>query len=211
MRRDLNSALRFYRQATHYVDKSGLTHELTWQRNLRFGQFTETQLLEEAAWVVLCSGFREVVVRRVFNHISLSFCDWETAASIVACKDVCRSAALGIFNNERKINALVQIAELIDGIGFALFKQAILQDPLAALQSLPFIGSITSLHLAKNLGLDIAKPDRHLVRLAERFGFECTEELCQEVSRATGEQVKVIDLILWRYMADQGETRSPAC
>jgi thermostable 8-oxoguanine DNA glycosylase len=67
---------------------------------------------------------------------------------------------------------------------------------------LPYIGSITAVHLAKNLGFNVAKPDRHLVRLSRQFGYICAADLCSDIAKDTGEQVKVIDLALWRYMAD---------
>jgi hypothetical protein len=199
---DLSSALRFFDDATQYIETSGLSRELNWQRASSFENFTETQFLRESAWVILCSGFRESVVRRIFNHISLSFCDWESAQLIVESKSLCRSAALASFRNERKLDALLRTAEIIHWNGFCSFKEDILQDPIPRLQSLPYIGSITALHLAKNLGLNVAKPDRHLVRLSQQFGYACTANLCSDIARVTGEHVKVIDLVLWRYIAD---------
>jgi hypothetical protein len=202
MRGDIRSALRFFEAATEYIEISGLSSELDWQRELNFLDFTEAQFLRETAWVILCSGFRESVVRRVFDHVSLSFCDWESAALIVENGSLCRAAALASFKNERKLNALIVAATMIHQNGFSDFKSRILQNPISRLQEVPFIGSITALHLAKNLGLDVAKPDRHLVRLSQQFGYVCTAELCDDIAQATGEQVKVIDLALWRYMAD---------
>jgi hypothetical protein len=199
---DLSSALRFFNAASEYISASGLQQELSWQRRVDFEQFTETQLLREAAWVILCSGFRESIVRRIFDHVSLSFCDWESAELIVKSKDLCRTAALASFRNERKLDALWRTAELVHLSGFSSFKAQVLQDPITQLQTLPYIGPITAVHLAKNLGLDVAKPDRHLVRLSRHFGYRCTNDLCCDIASVTGEQVKVIDLALWRYMAD---------
>ncbi len=199
---DLSSALCFFNAASKYILDCGLEPELSWQRTVDFEDFTETQLLREAAWVILCSGFRESVVRRIFDHVSLSFCDWESAELIVKSKDLCRKAALASFRNEQKLDALWRIAELVHLTGFFSFKAQVLQDPITRLQSLPYIGPITSVHLAKNLGLDVAKPDRHLVRLSQQFGYSCTAELCSDIAETTGEQVKVIDLALWRYIAN---------
>jgi len=44
----------------------------------------------------------------------------------------------------------------------------VLDEPHAFLMSLPYVGAVTWRHLAKNLGLPVAKADRHLVRLAGR-------------------------------------------
>ncbi|ALA59352.1 hypothetical protein NITMOv2_2947 [Nitrospira moscoviensis] len=67
------------------------------------------------------------------------------------------------------------------------------------LQTLPYIGSITAFHLAKNLGLPVVKPDRHLQRIATVAGFSSPQELCQLISDHLGEPVQVVDVVLWRY------------
>lgn len=68
---------------------------------------------------------------------------------------------------------------------------------LAFCESLPHIGGITKYHLAKDLGCDVAKPDRHLVRIASKYGMT-TEELCKRLSDETGDYIAAIDFILWR-------------
>jgi hypothetical protein len=72
-------------------------------------------------------------------------------------------------------------------------------DKLAYLETLPWIGSITKYHLARNLGLDFVKPDRHLVRLAAAYGYADPAAMCQEIANETGERVGVVDVVLWRY------------
>jgi hypothetical protein len=199
---DLRLALRVFETALAYSIDSGFGEELAWQRSTSFASFTETDLLREGAWVILCSGFRETIVRRVFDHISLSFCDWESAELIVEQSSLCQQAAMASFRNERKLHALCQMAELIYSSGFGSFKAEVLRQPIGTLLSLPYIGPVTAMHLAKNLGLDVAKPDRHLVRLTEWLGYTCAAELCNEIARETGEQVRAVDLLLWRFMAD---------
>ena len=199
---DLQAALVFLERALKYLDSPKLRDELLWQRSLEFSTFTESDLLRETAWVVLCSGFREQVVRRKFGYISLCFCDWESAIAIVESKEHCRRSALCSFRNERKIGAIVEVAELLSQEGFADFKQRVLDDPMSTLKRMPFIGNVTVFHLAKNLGLEVAKPDRHLVQLTTRFGYSSANQMCRELSEWTGEDVSVIDLALWRFMAD---------
>lgn len=67
-------------------------------------------------------------------------------------------------------------------------------------ESLPWIGKITKYHLAKNLGADVAKPDRWLVRLAEAEG-DTVDGLCQRLARETGDRVATVDVVLWRACA----------
>jgi len=205
MNANLTSAVNFFSRACSYVQHAGLSAEVAWQREADFTKFTERELLREHAWVALCSGFRESVVRRVFDHVSLCFCDWESAEAIVSAGDVCYLTAASRFANLAKLEGIFSTAKHINDVGFSKFKQSVLADPINRLQTLPFIGPITSWHLAKNLGLDVAKPDRHLVRVSELLGFRSADHFCRELAAVTGEQAKVVDLIVWRYVADNPE------
>jgi DnaJ-domain-containing protein 1 len=71
--------------------------------------------------------------------------------------------------------------------------------PLVALRTLPFIGPVTQFHLAKNIGLDVAKPDRHLVRIAQLFQFASVQDLCETIANQAGTRVAVVDLVFWRF------------
>lgn len=74
------------------------------------------------------------------------------------------------------------------------------EDKLAACLALPWVGGITCYHLAKNFGADVAKPDRHLQRLADAEG-STVQGLCDRLAAATGYRAATIDLILWRACA----------
>lgn len=193
------AAADLYTVAKQAVVALGFGQELCWQQSLDLAAFSESDLLREAAWVVLCSGFREVVVRRVFPYVSLCFCEWESAELIVEYREHCRAAVLPRFSNSRKIDAIIQTADLLNQVGFDHFKRCVLASPIETLRSLPYIGPITAFHLAKNLGLPFAKPDRHLQRLAARIGYESVQDLCHDVADVTGDSVQVVDLVLWRY------------
>src|SRR5713226_5541406 len=156
---NLELALRTFAKAREHVAYTNRLWEVEWQRTRRASQFTETDLLREAAWVILCSGFREAIVRRRFDYISLSFCDWETAGSIVKSAGACRASALASLGNAKKMDAIVGVAERIYRVGFVRLKQRILSEPINELRKFPFIGPVTSWHLAKNLGFEVAKPD----------------------------------------------------
>ena len=73
---------------------------------------------------------------------------------------------------------------------------------LEFLGSLPWIGKVTRHHLAKNLGATAAKPDVHLVRLANREGTT-PARLCRRLARQTGYRIPTIDSVLWRACADR--------
>jgi hypothetical protein len=209
----LEAALKTFEQAQRHVASRNLLGEMEWQRTRRFAQFTESDLLREAAWVILCSGFREAIVRKVFDRISLSFCDWESARAIVASAGACRANALSSINNQRKMDGILGVARRIDDVGFSYLKAQILRAPTSELGRLPFVGPVTSWHLAKNLGFEVAKPDRHLFRMSQRLGFSDAQELCKSIAQIVNEPVHVVDIVLWRYAADRfglpGRTETP--
>lgn len=208
MKGDISEALRIYAQARRYVSQAGLDSEVTWQRSLEWEAFGESDLLRQCAWVILCGGFKEAVIRRLFDHISLCFCDWESAHEIAGSAEGCTAAALRVFRNKSKVHAIVEMAKRVETETFDRIKHAIHLDPIGELQKFSYIGPVTAVHLAKNLGMHVAKPDRHLVRLANRVGFRCAEELCSAIAVNLGEQINVVDLVLWRYLADGPHGRS---
>ena len=199
---DITAALEVFSAACRYSESGDVAGEVEWHRALKFENFSETDLLRETAWVVLCSGFRENIIRERFGYISLCFCDWESAREIVDAEPHCSITAKSAFGNEKKLLAIADAAAYIDREGFDLVKLAIQDDPIVELQRFPHIGPITVFHLAKNLGLDVVKPDRHLSRLATLLGFESPLEFCVAISRKTGETRRVVDIVIWRYLAD---------
>lgn len=197
--RRASKAVKLYRDAEQTVCAAGYGWEPEWQRARAVSTLTESDLLREAAWVILCSGFREAVVRKLFDYISLCFCDWEAASEISLRRHACIETASWRFRNQRKLHALVDIADLIHEQGFQLVCSRLQADPIPVLQSFPFIGPVTSWHLAKNLGFNVAKNDRHLARLAVSHGYRDAHELCDIIAARTGELASVIDVVLWRY------------
>jgi hypothetical protein len=180
------------------LDKGYYT-EIAWQASLNFDDTTETDFLREYAWVVLSTGMHEYVIRRHFPAISHCFYDWQSAEIIVEQKDKCCLLALKIFNNHRKIDGIIETAHIVNSSGFKSLKEAIRTNPLQVLQSLPFVGPTTRYHLAKNIGLPFAKPDRHLVRLASIVGYSSVQQFCEDISGYVGDSVPVVDIVLWRF------------
>src|SRR5688572_17151414 len=110
-RTDASTALaKAYLLAKEFVIRSGFHREIDWQEDLSLASVTESDFLREAAWVVLCSGFRESVLRARFQDISGAFLHWETANLICQRENNCRKRALQVFNNRPKIDAILAIA-----------------------------------------------------------------------------------------------------
>ncbi len=160
---------------------------------------TETKLLREMAWVVLCSGFRERTIRRVFSKISLCFLDWESASNICWKRNICIKSALDVFNSKAKIEAIADGAQIIAELNFNNIKDNLYNDPISTLRILPYIGPITVFHLAKNLGIPVPKPDRHLTKMSQRHGYDDPLEFCCAVADLTGLPIPLVDTILWRF------------
>ncbi|MFB3921989.1 MAG: hypothetical protein ACE145_09715 [Terriglobia bacterium] len=188
-----------YIKAKLNVLASGYGSEIVWQKGVRIEALTETDLLRECAWVILSAGMREAVVRKKFPYVGQAFCDWTSAREIVRNRDQCIRSALVYFRNERKMEAIACTAQIISTKGFTALREEISNDPLVALQQFPYIGPVTSYHMAKNIGLAYAKPDRHLCRLATLAGYERAADLCSAISDYIGDPVSVVDIVLWRY------------
>lgn len=191
--------LDMYLTAKEAVVARGFAWEIDWQAERSLDRVDESEFLRESAWTVLSAGFREAVVRRLFVPVCDAFLGMHSAAVIQANRARCRRAALRVFNHRGKVNAILDIASIVDEMGFDRVRRQIEQEEVRFLQSLPYIGSITAFHLAKNLGLPVVKPDRHLQRIAAAAGFSSPLELCQTISDHLGEPVQVVDVVLWRY------------
>lgn len=186
-------------RAKAVVIEEGFGAEIDWQNQIKLSQITEKDFLREAGWVILSSGMRETVVRQKFPHISAAFFDWETAEKIVRNKKKCTTQALKHFGHSGKIKAIVHVATHVFENDFESVRQGIEMTGVEYLTQLPYMGPATSYHFAKNIGLPVAKPDRHLTRIAEVAGYSSAQLMCADIAEITGERIPVIDLVFWRF------------
>ena len=188
-----------YKECKKIVIAAGFKREIEWQNSVSLTCLTESKFLQEHAWVTLSAGMKEQVIRNLFQRFSSVFFDWIAADAIVSNANSCRDSALEIFRNKNKINAILITSKIISTYGFSHIKRMIMSEPYQTLRKFPYIGPITYYHLAKNIGIPVAKPDRHLSRLASDLGFSNVQELCSRLSDETGDRIQVVDLVLWRY------------
>ncbi len=112
----------------------------------------------------------------------------------------CIETALSHFRHEGKIRAIATAATMLaTSDPFEKLIERVLGDPIRVLQSFPYIGPITVFHIAKNIGIKVAKPDRHLFRLAHSSGFQSVEEFCGTIAHFLGEDIRRVDSVLWRF------------
>ena len=185
--------------AKKYVIHKGYGNEIDWQEGLIFETVTEQKFLNEISWVILASGMNDKVIRKIFPLIKSVMLDFQSADLICKKRKSCHNKALKIFNHEGKINAILYAAEYIKKYSLAFIKSEILNKGLKFIQTFPYLGKATAFHFAKNLGLNFAKPDRHLNRISTALGFKNPEALCTEISNLVEEKISLIDLVLWRY------------
>ncbi len=196
---DSENLASIYMDLKEFVIRAGYEHEIDWQSDLNIEYITETDFLREAAWVVLSAGFRESAVRKCFQGVSKAFLHWCSAKRIHVCRKRCQNRAISVFGNRRKIEAITEIVKRVADDDIECIKMRIKSRGVEYLQELPYIGPVTSHHLAKNIGLHVVKPDRHLVRMAHIAGHNSPMEMCSEVAGSVGDSLAVVDLVFWRY------------
>lgn len=161
-------------------------HEINYIRDLlnRGTQdLTADKFFQQYTFVVLCSYWKEQYARKEWQKY-FDTGDFEVISN--------RKKRAAIFN------ALPNASIWFD----RLMKRPDDKHKLEYIRTLPWMGGeALGYHLARNIGIDCVKPDRHLKRLADQFGFNSPLELCQHVREeiGNGEKIGVIDLIFWRW------------
>lgn len=161
---------------------AGYAAEYEWCQNVKEPK-TATDFYCEYAWVVINSGMKNTVAERIWSKVYAALLRGETVAS-----------AFGHPGKRAALQAIWDDRELY----FADYQAA--DDKLGFLAALPWIGPITKWHLAKNFGVDCAKPDRWLMRLAEAEQTT-PDALCSRLAESSGDRVATVDLVLWRACA----------
>ena len=191
----------WYETIKKEVVEAGYNGEIEWQQKVSLAKINEDDFLRELAWVILCSGFRVDTVRKKWEEIHAAFYHFSQARLIYEFEERCRARALRAFKNHKKIDAIIAGAKIVAQKKWENVLKEIKDGGIDSLEQFPYIGKITKYHLAKNIGIDCCKPDRHLVRIAEIFNVESPDLLCQIVSSSTAERVSVADYVIWRWAA----------
>ncbi len=172
------------------LERLGFYHgDVDWSENVQAPTDPDA-FAREIIFVICNSGMKNTVARGIYLRIMEAIDAGESAASVFGHKG--KAGAIDrIWSERQKLFAEYQTV----------------QDKLGWCADLPWIGSITKYHLAKNFGIDVAKPDVHLQRLADQHGTS-VEALCADLARKTRLRVATVDVILWRACAE-GVISSP--
>ncbi len=171
--------LATYKSIKQRVIAAGYAKEIAWAENVKPVR-KRSVFLCEYIWVVINSGMKNQVAAKIYPRV---------LAAVQAGQPV-----KTVYRHPGKAAAITYMCACISR-RFREYQQA--ADKLAYLETLPWIGRITKYHLARNLGLDVCKPDRHLVRIAKHYGTT-SQDLCARLSRLSGDRIGVVDVVLWR-------------
>lgn len=170
--------IELFFNAHHTICEAGYLWEIEYVRNIKnIKEQDAVSFFREYTWVVLNTGMKEQIARKIFENFMEKL-------------DLNKIGHLGK-------RAAIQRAILEYDQWFDQLQEA--KEKIGYLESLPWIGPVTKYHLARNIGIDTVKPDRHLVRLAKKYGFSSPLALCQAIQNIVDEKLGVIDVILWRY------------
>lgn len=204
------SLVRAYLRAKRKVIEAGFASELQWQATRSPFDVTDVEFLREASWVVLSAGIADSVVARLFPRFADALFGFRPDR--VCANPSARDRAMDVFGNDRKIGAVLRIAAVTRDLGTDGLRRELRTNGMRFIAQLPYMGPATTCHLAKNVGLQVAKPDRHLLRLSDATGRQSADALCSEISGWLGEPLSVVDIVLWRWATiHRGECDSSHC
>ncbi|MCL0059925.1 hypothetical protein M1O20_05555 [Dehalococcoidia bacterium] len=189
----------YFTAARKYLEEIG--YDTKWVYEVSPESISPKYFFEQYIWVVYACNFQVKILEQLEGDLYRAYGDYETF------DETRRVAVLGVINNIRKWNAVYNTAIKLQYLGWHDFKKTYLTG-IDSMTALKFIGPVTKFHLARNLGFDKCKPDRHMCRLKESFGYNSVDEMCRYLAKRYGLQVKEIDLILWKYVISEG---SPDC
>lgn len=144
-------------------------------------------MARELIFVIANSGMKFPTARLIFRRVMEALEDGQDPFTVF--KHPGKSSAMAWIWKERarlfqELPALTD-AELPDWCG-----------------KLPHIGKITRWHGAKNLGANVAKPDRWLERVAA-ITTETVDGLCARLSHESGDRIATVDLVVWWAMVSR--------
>lgn len=205
-RPDLNGGPRDYYVKAMAFAREFYGDEMRQIESVRFSDVTPEHFFQEYVWVVHATGFRASVVGKFMPRLVKAYGPWDRLAKEFFGDVMERVKA--VCNNPQKARAVHATARLMsdrvfsgDGASASVrwreFRDSSLSD-VEKLSDLPYIGKITRFHLARNIGLlECVKPDLHLVRMADHWGFSSCEEMCRSMREGEDTPLGIVDLALW--------------
>ncbi|MCK5611316.1 hypothetical protein KAR91_56120 [Candidatus Pacearchaeota archaeon] len=161
------------------IISQGYERDITWAENVQKCD-DSAEFCQQYIFVLCNSGMKAQIAAVIFQRIMQAIVDQVDISEV--------------FGHKGKVGAM---KAMIKGHKTIFQEYLKSEDKLTFCESLPWIGKITKYHLAKNLGEDYIKPDRHLVRIAELYSTDAFK-LCDDLSKSTGDSLNTVDTVLWR-------------
>lgn len=193
--------INLWAAALKYCQKSDI--DLAYWRNLPAPRdVTDSFVLAEVAWCIYNAGMKESTIRQKWKDLRRAFCNFNPFL-IIKLESNCSWAAFLVFNHRKKAEAVISAARKIVHDSPVSTKLAAMDNEAALeyFKDFDFIGDVTKYHVARNVGFDVVKPDRHLVRLAEICNYPSPDALVSDVVQLTGERKGYTDYVFWAWLA----------
>ena len=111
---------------------------------------------KEVIYVIMTAGFRQDTAKKFY----LKIVDYLNNNKIVNYNDL-----INIFKNEKKIKSIIKVWNDKINIQRDFYKLKTDDEKINFLSKLPYVGSITKYHFARNLGINCYKPDRWITKI----------------------------------------------
>lgn len=175
-----------YKELRAMLLERGYGKEIDWCESL-VAPATAEDLWREYAWVVLNSGMKNQIAEKIWDKVRPVVERGESARTVFNHPGKSTAIDLGWRDREQRF----------ESFNILVARPSPVREVLAWCELLPWIGKVTRYHLAKNLGVDVAKPDRWLERVAAESG-ERVQGLCERLAEQSGDRVATVDLVIWR-------------
>jgi DNA-3-methyladenine glycosylase I len=194
-------------------------------RNLTFNKRTNDEYFQIIKQIIFYSGFKAKTVTNKLDIINKHLPDYKTVSLFNGKNIASILADKKMIKNKGKVSAVINNAKTINSIAkqYGSFQSYIESfAPTVSFENLmllkeelqyrfDYLGEITVYHFLMDIGLDVIKPDRVLVRIFKRLGFIENEKQflktviqARKLASATKYSIRYIDIIFVTY-GQQGE------
>lgn len=170
----------FYKRAKQFCIDSGYGSEIKTVQDRKFENCDAEEFYLEYCYVIFNTGMKNQAAEKMYHTFLNSNFDLET----IKHEGKKKAITEGLSKYKEWFRLLKALSDDESRINF--------------LYTLPFIGDITKYHLGRNIGLDVAKPDRHLARIALEYQFGTVQGMCEFIAYRVGERIGTADVIIWR-------------
>jgi len=212
------------------LSDSRVVDDMHRQRDRNPTNVTAVDFLRECAWAIFNAGMSYKTVSQRWAGLQAAFHSWD-ARLICQHTNAVRAGALRILGHKGKVDAVIEIAQSMDQLGWDGVRVKLLKgvsrdssgnfvpsaDVVKWLEDFSWIGRANSRYILKNCGYDLAKPDVHLERLAKAFGFgvgdDAVQEFAARISGLVDERVGVVETALWNACQKKASIgfKCPSC